>query len=598
MRTFSLKQLIAAVCAEGLAVAAIYAGILPRESVFVIEALLLMIIFFYAPSDAAALFIASIPFFLALPLGAHADNFASWRPLLIALLFAWFIKERIYASNWPVLFRTLSSRIAPYEWCALGVFALATLSLFVADNPAWGLRKIIFLGNIIPLYIVVRSAAHKKPEQKKFILSVGLAGMGAAIVSAIQFIIVQFSSLYDFWQHWAQWVTPLFYGNALAKLLMQSNTWFSYYAETPPTLRLFSVFPDSHSFGLFNLFAASVALFAFGMAKTRVARIWLFLGWLSASFLIYLSGTRGLWISALPILSGVLAIGIMTSGRLRVLQRAMLLFALTYAAFVAFLYVTLNTVALSVAFGACNRSAFFCSRIVESAFIFPENAWLIGIALIFAAVAVGITYAVTIRVRIFDEFLPKMLLIPLLMFLLLLPISSVFVSRMHGAGIRDQGTALLLQRASSILDLEETSNKARMDIWRITAQAIAKHPLLGVGAGNYAKVLGEELDASRRGASAHNLYLDFAAETGIFGGALTAAFFVLLIYAAYRLFHDKNEHVIRIAGAIFGIYFLWLMLYNFFDIVLLNDKVLLLFAAVLGMFSSLFIAAKRERLPV
>ena len=598
MRAFSLKQLIVAVCAEGLAVAAIYAGILPRESVFIIEALLVLVIFFYTPNDAAALFIASIPFFLALPLGTYADNFASWRPLLIVLLFAWFIKEKIYERNWFALIRMLPSRIVPYEWCALGIFALATLSLLVADNPVWGLRKIIFLGNTIPLYIIVRLAAHKKLEREKFIISVGLAGMGATIVAALQFIIVQFSSLYDFWQHWAQWVTPLFYGNALAKLLMQSNTWFSYYAETPPTLRLFSVFPDSHSFGLFSLFAASVVLFAFGTARTRVTRIWLFLGWLLFSFLIYLSGTRGLWISALPILFGVFAVGIMTSNRFHIPQRAMLLFVFVYAACIGLLYVVLNTVALSVAFGACNRSAFFCSRVIESAFIFPENAWLIGIALISGAVAVGVTYAITIKTRLFDEFLPKTLLVPFLMFLLLLPISSIFVSRMHGAGIREQGTALLLQRAGSILDLEETSNKARMDIWRITAQAIVKHPLLGVGAGNYAKVLGEEFDASRRGASAHNLYLDFAAETGVFGGVLTVAFFVLLVHAAYRLFHHKNEHMTRIAGAVFGIYFLWLTLYNFFDVVLLNDKVLLLFAAVLGMFSGLFIAAKRERLSV
>src|SRR3989338_9607303 len=81
------------------------------------------------------------------------------------------------------------------------------------------------------------------------------------------------------------------------------NTWFAYYGEQL-SLRVFSLFPDSHSFPIFLLLGLP-ALFAWtiqkplaktgywAMVRTRglLATIWIPIALLMA----ILSGTRGIW---------------------------------------------------------------------------------------------------------------------------------------------------------------------------------------------------------------------------------------------------------------------------------------------------------------
>ena len=236
-----------------------------------------------------------------------------------------------------------------------------------------------------------------------------------------------------------------------------------------------------------------------------------------------------------------------------------------------------------------------CSNLLNSAFELPYNLWVIVLGLTSALLITLITYWLTIKKHVMEYSLARIILLPLLAFLLLLPVSSILLSRAHGAGVVTKDETLIFNRAKSILDINETSNKARLDIWQITAKSVLAHPIFGVGLGNYAKVLGEKFEASRRGASAHNLYLDFAAETGLVGGGLLIAFFCTIIFYSYRLLRYAKEERLKITGAIFGIYFLWIMFYNFFDVVLINDKVLLLFSSLLGAFSGIFIE-KRSRI--
>jgi len=105
---------------------------------------------------------------------------------------------------------------------------------------------------------------------------------------------------------------------------------------------------------------------------------------------------------------------------------------------------------------------------------------------------------------------------------------------------------------------------------------------LGVGLGNYVEVLDEDVLAAKKGASAHNLYLDFAAEIGVAGALFLIVIFILILKRSWEVFRRAKEDYFKFFGLVFGLYFVWILGYSFFDVVLLNDKVLLLFAAMVG----------------
>ena len=142
---------------------------------------------------------------------------------------------------------------------------------------------------------------------------------------------------------------------------------------------------------------------------------------------------------------------------------------------------------------------------------------------------------------------------------------------------------LAFKRAKSVTDLEELSVRSRMEIWKNSFESVIKHPLLGVGIGNYPVVLGEDVSAGKKGASAHNLYLDVASEMGLLGLIVLLLIFLEIFKNALRFIKEPNNQAF---SQIFAFFFLWLLAYNLFDVVLLNDKVLLLFMIPLGLLYS------------
>jgi Flp pilus assembly protein TadD/O-antigen ligase len=90
----------------------------------------------------------------------------------------------------------------------------------------------------------------------------------------------------------------------------------------------------------------------------------------------------------------------------------------------------------------------------------------------------------------------------------------------------------VLEDAGTIPSLAHPSTRVRLRIWESTGEMIAEHPLLGVGAGNFAVEYpryrtAAELDLSgylSRVDTAHNDYLELAAELGVAGLLLWIAF--------------------------------------------------------------------------
>lgn len=101
----------------------------------------------------------------------------------------------------------------------------------------------------------------------------------------------------------------------------------------------------------------------------------------------------------------------------------------------------------------------------------------------------------------------------------------------------------------------------------------------------------------KKGASAHNLYLDVSAEIGVIGGLILILIFLQILRLAWRVFRRSGEPYFKMFGLFFCLYFLWVMIYSLFDVVLLNDKVLLLFMVELAvLFGILGITEKDKKL--
>ncbi len=479
---------------EILAILLAVFGILPREIVLIATGIMVFYFIFSPVEDSLILFIVSVPLFAALSITDNFDTMANWRILLAILFLCLFFKQglsiKIIKDKLGKFKLREKFKHYPMEYFT-GLFVIIGIfSLFIAVNPVVGIKKLLFLINIFLLYIIIRNVIFKNPEMKPKIIKAGaFAGIISLIVGYIQIISTMVTPLYDFWQWWSRNVISVFYGNNLSELVKTSNTWFSYYADSPPTLRMFSIFPDSHSFALFaiiGLVFVSYLLFKKSKNKFIVYSLWFIV--ILSFFALIFSGSRAVWLSAIiPFLIAIFLL------------------------------------------------------------IFKKQ-------------------------KIFKPFLAM-----LIVFALAFPVSSLISSLSYQGG--GDGT-LAFKRAKSIADMEELSVKSRMGIWRTSAISVLKHPILGVGIGNYPLVLGEDIANGKKGASAHNLYLDVAAETGLLGLIALLLIFVEILRRC-RKFIKQNGYMLYVACFVF--FFVWILIYNLFDVVLLNDKVLLLFMVVLAL---------------
>jgi O-antigen ligase len=464
--------------------------VLPREIVLVATGIMVFYFIFSRVEDSLTLFILSIPLFVALPITDGFDTMANWRILLAILFLVWFFKKgyvkKILKEGFccsPII--QIKSNLSKFIFIFLGI---GVLSLVVATNQIVGIKKLLFLINIFLLFPIIRDVAKDERMRLKIIKAGAVALIISLIVGCVQVISTIFSPLYSFWQWWSNNVISVFYGNNLSELVKTRNTWFSYYPDSPPTLRMFSVFPDSHSFAMFVIIGLIFSVYLILSHQKRNLGKTLIWTAIILSFLALISsGSRGVWLSAvLPFLTALFLL------------------------------------------------------------IFKKQ-------------------------KIFKSFL-----IMLIIFILSFPVSSLILSQSHRDG---NEATLAFKRAKSIADLEELSVKSRIGIWKATFRSILKHPLLGVGIGNYPIILDEDVSAAKKGASAHNLYLDVASETGLLGLIASLLIFLEILRRCWR-FIKKNGYILYITCFLF--FYVWLLIYNLFDVVLLNDKVLLLFMVALG----------------
>ncbi|QQS22591.1 O-antigen ligase family protein [bacterium] len=153
-----------------------------------------------------------------------------------------------------------------------------------------------------------------------------------------------------------------------------------------------------------------------------------------------------------------------------------------------------------------------------------------------------------------------------------------------------------LDRATSIYDLNESSNVGRLEIWKSSINYAFTHPL-GTGYGNFIssithsnssnfeEVAGEKnlrYNLPQKFITAHSLYLHLLVELGVAGlilfGIVWLSFFknIWLKLKSYQF--EFNAHTALLLNI--GLAMVWLLAYGFFDVTILNERVLLYLMAL------------------
>ena len=134
----------------------------------------------------------------------------------------------------------------------------------------------------------------------------------------------------------------------------------------------------------------------------------------------------------------------------------------------------------------------------------------------------------------------------------------------------------------SIIDFGETSNAQRIEIWKKTTDSIIKHPILGIGIGNYPIVLSQDLKLAKAGSSAHNLYLHVAAEMGIPALILAIWLMLKILFNAFKKYASSDDPFLIVFYGASLLYFPWVLLYLLTDVAVFDERAFLMLAITAG----------------
>ena len=294
----------------------IVTGIVPRIYALALASILAFYIFRAPLEDAVLLFVQSIPLFIALPLTKTFDNFNTWRILSIIIFLRWFLHDfRLSTFDLKTFFRYHRQwhRNHPVATSVLTLLLLAGVSLIGAPHLKEGMKRIIYFVNLslvgVVLYDLTRNA---KLKTQSLIQSIAIPTIIVVVVGYIQLVSTYLMNIYQFMQVWGENIQLNQFGSQWSYIAVwKGNTWFAYYGSQL-SLRVFSLFPDSHSFPVFVLLGLP-ALFALGLNRPALwealrnfkqlirTRANLSIAWIPIAFLILiLTGTRGIWAASVP----------------------------------------------------------------------------------------------------------------------------------------------------------------------------------------------------------------------------------------------------------------------------------------------------------
>lgn len=299
-------------------------GVLPQQTSFVVALIYIAYILFADTTSATSLVIRSIPIFIAIPFSDSFDNFNAWRFVVVLLFLKWGVEQQriLKIAQRIVHFpykRTHALKQHSVEMLGCVFLFLTLVSVFANAHITDGIVRFIYIINAVLLFVVVRSLVIEKKEVVfQFCKDLLYGAFVVLCVGIGQFVGAYFLSATEFHRLWGGTISALQYGQNWSDIVLhQGNTWFSYTGDTL-RLRMFSLFPDSHSFPIY-LIMAIPAFFALAFKNSVITSLnatkqkaqqfqgaFFGLCFVLGYFAIILSGTRGIWLAALAPLALVL----------------------------------------------------------------------------------------------------------------------------------------------------------------------------------------------------------------------------------------------------------------------------------------------------
>lgn len=204
--------------------------------------------------------------------------------------------------------------------CLFLFLAINIFSMFLGKNTEFSLRKILFLGSILPLYFIVLDIYRDK-QDKDFIAKVvkwmvwgGAISFLVGIVIFVSQFIWGIDSVLSFYQK----IGPFFWGDTFS-LSVFDNQSFLVNAGGKDFLRMFSFFPDPHNFALFAgiICFLSLSVFLHQIETQTGKRKTIFYGAISllSAVSVFLSFSRGAY---LALFGGVFLTAILWIGKRKI----------------------------------------------------------------------------------------------------------------------------------------------------------------------------------------------------------------------------------------------------------------------------------------
>ncbi len=181
-----------------------------------------------------------LPFQFALNPGDNIDLGVT-RILVPVVFLFWFLeglaKRNIWIANWVE------------SWLILSFLFLSLFSLWAGLDPEKGVRKVLYLFSIFPIFFVAADLAREVKFRTKIFRAIWISGTLAALVGIVQFLLpfaVGLNSALTIWKK----ITPLFLGSSFGELVINNPSWLVN-VSGKTWMRAFGFFPDPHTFSFF-----------------------------------------------------------------------------------------------------------------------------------------------------------------------------------------------------------------------------------------------------------------------------------------------------------------------------------------------------------
>ena len=248
------------------------------------------------------LFLSLIPFTFP-AFRPYSDTLQLWRVLAVGLMVRyglWLITTNsisresilLYLARLKTIWRSLPGWVLP----SVLLLALVLLTLPFSVSPKSSLVKLLFVLNASAIGIVTFLVFRHKVKSG-ILKAILVACISILCLGYAQYAFATLTPIFDFWQYWAEVIIRNLYGGELASVVWYSNSWFTV-NQGQLVLRMFSIMPDSHSFGLICVFGITLLAYFLPTQVGKKKLVNLVLSFLFALGLVF-SGTRGVWVGML-----------------------------------------------------------------------------------------------------------------------------------------------------------------------------------------------------------------------------------------------------------------------------------------------------------